>query len=114
MTKMYDAGEKMGSMMDEMPSTGKGKDKKYYPHLDFDSNQFPEISNMKVGTEAMLVIKVKPTRFSINEKEGNEPKSSMCFEVLEVGMSDDQNEPSEKKVDKMVEKMYPKKEEAKK
>ena len=91
-------------------SPGSMKDKKYYPHLDMDSNQFPDIAKLKVGQKCMLMIEVKPTRYSINEKEGDKnPKSSMCFEVMRVGMADEQNESSEKKVDKMVEKMYPEK-----
>lgn len=102
--KMYDAGEKMDSMIDSPVSD---KKKVYYPHLDFDSNQFPEIDNVKVGDTCMLEIEVKSVRYSKNESGGKEAKSSMCFEVIKVGMSDDQNEPSEKKVDKMVEKMYP-------
>ncbi len=107
---MYDASEKMSESMDMPMESVKGKDRKYYPHLDMDSNQFPEISNLKVGQKAMLIIEVKPTRYSINEKEGDKsPKSSMCFEVIRVGMADDQNESSEKKVDKMMEKMYPEK-----
>jgi len=56
------------------------------------------------------MFEVKPIRHSIDEKEGDKNlKSSMCFEVVRVGMADEQNESSEKKVDKMVEKMYPEK-----
>lgn len=113
---MYDASESESEMYGEevaMPSKGGKSTKKYYPHLDFDSKQFPEISNMKVGKECMLLVKVKPTRFSINEKEGTEAKSEMCFDVLEVGMSDDQNESSDEKTNKMVDKMYPPKTEKK-
>lgn len=109
--KMYDAAENIGEGLEEklMEST-KGEKRKYYPHLDMDSNQFPDISKLKVGQKCMLMIEVKPTRYSINEKEGDKnPKSSMCFEVLRVGMADEQNESSEKKVDKMMEKMYPEK-----
>lgn len=110
---MYDAGEKMSESL-EMPVSKEGKDRKYYPHVDFDSKQFPEIKSMKVGKKYMLMIEVKPTRFSINEREGSEEKSSMCMEVLRVGMGD-QEAGMEKgeKMDKMVEKMYPKKEEEK-
>jgi hypothetical protein len=108
--KMYDAGESFGKTEMAIESPGNSKDKKYYPHLDMDSNQFPDISKLKVGQKCMLMIEVKPTRYSINEKEGDKnPKSSMCFEVLRVGMADEQNESSEKKVDKMMEKMYPEK-----
>ena len=114
---MYDASESEserygGEMEIAMPSKdGKKETRKYYPHLDLNSNQFPEIGNMKVGSKVMLMIEVKPTRFSINEKEGKEPKSEMCFEMTKVGMCDDQEEgmDKEEKMDKMVEKMYPKK-----
>ena len=109
MSKMYDASEKMSESLD-MPMK-EGKDRKYYPHVDFDSKQFPEIEKMKVGKKVMLMIEVKPTQYSINEREGSEAKSSMCMEVLRVGMSDDQEAGMEKdeKMDKMVDKMYPKK-----
>ena len=113
MSKMYDAGETRDQMYGEdmpmMESGGKSKKdtKKYYPDLDLDSNQFPEIPNLKVGETVMLCIQVKPTRYSINEKEGNEPKSNMCFDILQIGVDDDQNEPADKKVDNMVSKMYP-------
>lgn len=103
---MYDAGEKMDSMIDSPVSD---KKKVYYPHLDFDSNQFPEIDNIKVGDTCMLTIEVKSCRYSKNESEGKEAKSSMCFEVMKVGMSDDQNESADSKTSKMVEKMYPSK-----
>lgn len=112
---MYDAGETRSEMYGEdmeMPlSSGKAKkdSKKYYPHLDIDSNQFPEISNLKVGETKMLMIQVKPTRYSVNEKEGNEPKSNMCFDILQIGIADEQNESADKKTDKLVEKMYPSK-----
>jgi hypothetical protein len=77
--------------------------------------QFPEISKMDVGKTYMIEVEVKVTRKSENETDGKEPKSSLCCEVRKVGMSDDQNEPAEKKVDNMVAKMYPdKKAEAKK
>jgi len=108
--KMYDAGELMknSEIAIEAPRNMKGK--KYYPHLDMDSNQFPDIAKLKVGQKYMLMFEVKPIRHSINEKEGDKnPKSSMCFEVVRVGMADEQNESLEKKVDKMVEKMYPEK-----
>jgi hypothetical protein len=111
--KMYDAGEMMSKSFDGPVTAKEGKDRKYYPHLDMDSNQFPEISKMKVGEKCMLMIEVKPTRYSINEREGQEAKSSMCFEVMRVGMAEDQEAGMEKeeKMDKMVDKMYPKKKE---
>lgn len=107
--KMYDASEKMSESL-EMPMK-EGKDRKYYPHVDFESKQFPDIEKMKVGKKYMLMIEVKPTRYSINEREGSESKSSMCMEVIRVGMADDQDAGREgnEKVDKMVEKMYNKK-----
>lgn len=118
---MYDASESEserygGEMEIATPSKGKKETRKYYPHLDLNSNQFPEIGNMKVGSKVMLMVEVKPTRFSINEKEGKEPKSEMCFEITRVGMAEDQDagEEGEKKVDKMVEKMYPSKKDDKK
>jgi hypothetical protein len=117
--KMYDASESESERYgEEMPmesvkGSSKKETRKYYPHLDLNSNQFPEIGNMKVGSKVMLMVEVKPTRFSINEKEGKEPKSEMCFEITRVGMAEDQDAGKEgsEKVDKMVEKMYPKKEE---
>ena len=84
----------------------------YYPHLDFDSDQFPEIKNMKVGKKYKMVIEVKPTRMSISEREdekGNEKRQSMCMEVLSAGMKEKKLS-GEEKTDKMIEKMYPKKE----
>lgn len=108
---MYDAGEKMSDSMD-MPM--ESKNKVYYPHLDFDSNQFPDIAKMDVGKKYVLEIEVNVTRKSQNESEGKEAKSSLCCEVRKVGMSDDQNESGDEKTTKMVEKMYPKKSEAKK
>ena len=109
--KMYDASEKMSESFEGPVDVEKGKDKKYYPHVDFDSKQFPEIEKMKVGKKCMLMIEVKPTRYSINEREGNESKSSMCMEVLRVGMAEDQEAGMEKeeKMEKMVDKMYPNK-----
>jgi hypothetical protein len=109
---MYDAGEKMSDSMDmEMPS--ESKNKVYYPHLDFDLKQFPEISKMDVGKTYMLEMEVKVTRKSESETETTSPKASLCCEVRKVGMADDQNEPADKKVDNLVEKMYPKKDEKK-
>lgn len=105
---MFDAGRKMGKEeMIGVPS----KSDKYYPHLDLDSEAFPMIKEMKVGKKCMLTIEVKPTSFSVNEREGDKERSSMCMEILRVGMSDDQEEGMEKdeKMDKMVEKMYPEK-----
>jgi len=90
---------------------GKKEPRKYYPYLDLNSNQFPEIENIKVGSKVMLMIEVKPTRFSINEKEeGKKPKSEMHFEILRVGMGDiEKGMDKEEKMNKMLEKMYPKK-----
>lgn len=98
----------MDEMSDGPVAVEKGKERKYYPHLDMDSNQFPEISKLKVGKKVMLTIEVKPTRFSVNEKEGKEPKSSMCFEVLRVGMAKDQSAGMSggEKVENIVNKMY--------
>lgn len=109
MSKMYDAGEKMGEGI-ESPMK-ESKDRKYYPHLDFDSKQFPEISKMDVGKKYMLSIEVKVTRKSQNEADGKEPKASLCCEVMRVGMDDDQESgmDKEEKMDKMVDKMYPSK-----
>ena len=120
--KMYDASESESERYGEdMPmelvkGSSKKETRKYYPHLDLNSNQFPEIGNMKVGSKVMLMVEVKPTCFSINEKEGKEPKSEMCFEITRVGMAEDQDagKEGEEKVDKMVEKMYPKKDEKEK
>lgn len=106
---MYDAGESYKDSEMEMAEPG-SKNKKYYPHIDLNSENFPEIEDMKVGRKYILTIEVKPTRFSINESEGSKKKASMCFEVSKVGMADDQDAGKEggEKVDKMVEKMYPK------
>lgn len=121
--KMYEAGltrkEMYGDDMPEMVegSSKKGQEKKIYPHLDLNSKQFPEIENMKVGKKFMITIEVKPTRFSINDGEPKgEAQASMCFEITKIGMAEDQESGMEKdeKMDKMVEKMYPKKEEEKK
>ena len=107
---MYDAGELMKDSEMAVESSPSSDDRKYYPHLDMSSNQFPDISKLKVGQKCMLMIEVKPKRYSVNENDGDKnPKASMCFEVMRVGMADEQNESSEKKVDKMVEKMYPEK-----
>jgi len=108
---MYDAAEKM-SEMEVMPSTGKkGEPRKYYPHLDINSEAFPMIKDMKVGEKCMLMIEVKPVRVSTSESEGKEEKTSMCMEIRKIGMADDQESGMEKdeKMDKMVSKMYPEK-----
>lgn len=113
--KMFDASESESERYGmDMPigeeNSSKKETRKYYPHLELNSNQFPSISEMKVGNKVLLTIEVKPTRFSINEKEGKEPKSEMCFDILRVGMSEDQDAGKEsgEKVDNMVKKMYPK------
>ena len=82
--KMFDAGEKMSEMdcCEEKPS----KNKKYYPYLSFESDQFPEIKKMKIGKKYTLVIEVNPTRYSTNEREGKETESSISLEVLKVGL----------------------------
>jgi len=58
----------------------------------------------------MLMVEVKPVRVSTSESEGQKEKTSMCMEIRRIGMADDQEAGMEKdeKVDKMVEKMYPK------
>lgn len=96
--------------MGELESSPMKGERKYYPHFDFDSKQFPDVEKMKVGKKYMVTMEVKPIRYSINEREGSKSKSSMCFEVLRVGMSDDQDSGMEKdeKLDKMVDKMYKK------
>lgn len=117
--KMYDASESeserygMDMPMESVKGSGKKETRKYYPHLDLNSNQFPGIADMKVGSKCLMTIEVKPTRFSINEKEGKEPKSEMCFEILRVGMADDQDAGKEsgEKVEGMMKKMYPEKKE---
>lgn len=105
---MYDAGRKMGKAETAISPS---KSDKYYPHLDLDSKQFPMLKDMKVGKKCVLMIEVKPTSFSVNEREGQEENSSMCMEVLRVGMAEDQDAVMEKdeKMEKMVEKMYPSK-----
>lgn len=120
---MYEAGLTRNEMYDEdMPmmeekSSKKEEEKKIYPHLDLNSKQFPEIENMKVGKKTIIMIEVKPIRFSINDEEPKgEVQASMCFEITRIGMAEDQEAGMEKgeKMEKMVEKMYPKKEEEKK
>ena len=110
MPKMYDAGEIYNDSEMKMLEPG-SKNKKYYPHIDLNSKNLPEIKDMKVGKKYIMTIEVKPIRFSINESEGSEKKASMCFEVSKVGLADDQDSSMEKdeKMDKMVEKMYPEK-----
>jgi 2,3-bisphosphoglycerate-independent phosphoglycerate mutase len=110
--KMNDAGQTRKQMYgDDYPvesSSKKGKEKKIYPHLDLNSNQLPEIKDMKVGEKCMLVIEVKPTRYSINDQDPKEEaESQMCFEVLRVG----KKEKKGNKVDEMMDKMYSEKEE---
>jgi hypothetical protein len=111
MTKLYDAAEKMSDMEVDIPSTGKkGEPRKYYPHLDINSEAFPMIKDMKVGEKCMLMVEVKPVRVSTSESEGKKDNTSMCMEIRRIGMADDQEagKESSEKVDKMVEKMYPK------
>lgn len=104
---MNDAGEKMSDS--DMQVESSSKNEKYYPHLDFSSKQLPEIKKWNVGKKYTLVIEVKATRKSINEKEGNEAKEEMCFEVLKVGVKSNKMS-NDEKTDKMVEKMYDKEE----
>jgi hypothetical protein len=108
--KMYEAGQTRKQMYGEdcIPESSSKKDKKIYPNLDLNSNQLPEIKDMKVGEKCMLIIEVKPTRYSINDKDPKEEaESQMCFEVLRVGRKEKKGD----KLDKMVEKMYSKEEE---
>lgn len=113
---MYEAGltrkEMYGADMPEMVegSSKKGDEKKIYPRLDLNSKQFPEIENMKVGKKSIITLEVKPTRFSINDGDPKaEAQSSMCFEVIRVGMGDQEaGMEKDEKMDKMIDKMYPK------
>ena len=102
-----------GEDMPEMAiGSKKGEDKKIYPHIDLNSKQFPELENMKVGKSCMIMLEVKPIRYSINDGDPKgEAKASMCMEIHKIGMADDQEAGMEKeeKMDKMVEKMYPEK-----
>jgi hypothetical protein len=104
--KMYEVGQKRGEEMElEAPS----KNEMYYPHLDLNSKQLPEIKSWKVGQKYMLVLEVKATRKAMNEKEGKEAKDDMCFEIHKVGVKEKEMS-NDEKTDSMVEKMYPKKE----
>lgn len=107
---MYDAGRKMN---EEMATKSPLKKEMYYPHLDLDSKQLPEIKSWKVGQKYMLLVEVKATRKAMNEREGKEAKEDMCFEIHKIGVKEKEMS-GEEKTDKMVEKMYPKKEEEKK
>lgn len=105
--KMYDIGEKM----DRESVIAQTSSKKYYPQINIDSKIFPEIEDMKVGQKYTFTIEAKPVRFSVNENEKDGKVSSMCFEISKIGLNDDKDISSEgsDKVDKMVNKMYPKK-----
>ena len=104
---MYEAGRKMN---EEMSIESPSKKDMFYPHLDLDSKQLPEIKDWKVGQKYRLIIEVKATRKAMNEREGKEAKEDMCFEIHKIGVGEKEMS-SEEKTDKMVEKMYPKKEE---
>lgn len=109
---MYDAAEKMSDMEVNMPSSGKkGESRKYYPHLDINSEAFPMIKDMKVGEKCLLMVEVKPVRVSTSESESKGEMTSMCMEIRRIGMADDQEASMEKdeKIEKMVGKMYKKK-----
>jgi len=101
--KMYDAGEKMSESMDAPMDSSKNE--KYYPHLDLDNKQLPEISKWQVGKKYTLVVEVKATRKSMREKEGSEAKESMCFEVQRIGVKPG-NISGDQKVNKIVDNMY--------
>jgi len=104
--KMYEVGKKMG---EEMAIEKPSKNEMYYPHLDLNSEQLPEIKDWKVGQKYTLVVEVKATRKSMNEREGNEAKEDMCFEIHKIGVKENEKS-NDEKTDEMVEKMYPKKE----
>lgn len=68
---------------------GEGPVEKYYPRLEFELAELPEIATWQVGEEYDLVIKVRMKSYD-QSIEANKMEECACFEVLAVGAAPEQ------------------------
>lgn len=82
-------------MMESMPSTGKLKKsepKKFYPHLRFEHEFFPEAKKWEVAKEYTVCLKLKMTGLSISKYQNNSE-----FDIIEADMEIDNEMDKNKK-----------------
>ena len=84
---LRDAGKEYPTPSDEM---GREKEK-FYPSVEFDIKQLPQIGTWGIGNDYFLIVKVTEVSHSIHQDD-NHSEETARFEIKQVGAFDPADE----------------------